>query len=98
MGNRAGAGGNWRKGHAEMTMILWIFAAFLFVLNCGQFFYILSTLKPAGPIIPLNSPCPACGNLGCKLAYDPKEKKVGRTCITCGCTLTQPVVAPDLFK
>jgi hypothetical protein len=51
-----------------------------------------------GPIIPLDSPCPACGHRDCELAYQADTKKVNRRCKTCGCIVTQPPVAPDLFK
>jgi hypothetical protein len=50
------------------------------------------------PHISLESFCPACGNPGCKLKYDPATKKVNRTCDTCGCVVQQDPIAPDLFK
>lgn len=48
--------------------------------------------------IPLDSPCPACGHRGCKLIFNPAEKKVERHCNTCGCIARQEPVAPELFK
>jgi hypothetical protein len=42
--------------------------------------------------------CPACGFRGCTYNFDPKSNKVNRICKTCGCTVTQPPVYPDLFK
>ena len=50
------------------------------------------------PSIPLNSRCPACGNGDCSLAYDAEKKHVERTCRVCGCKVTQPPVAPHLFR
>ncbi len=54
--------------------------------------------KIRGPHIPLDSPCPACGNRGCTLKYNPQTQKVYRTCKTCDCTVEQDPVAPHLFK
>jgi hypothetical protein len=54
--------------------------------------------KRKPPKIPLDAFCPACGNSGCELNYDAEAKRVARKCRTCGCIVTQPVIAPDLFK
>ena len=54
--------------------------------------------KPVGPLIPVNSPCPACGHRDCELAYQPDTKVVRRRCKTCGCVVEQPPVAPHLFE
>jgi hypothetical protein len=54
--------------------------------------------KQKRPLIRLDSPCPACGHPGCKVAYDPAAKMVNRTCDTCGCTVRQLPVAPHLFE
>ena len=48
--------------------------------------------------ISTQSPCPACGNNGCSIQYDPVAKKVVRTCLTCGCVVRQPPVAPAFFE
>ena len=53
--------------------------------------------KPKGPYIPLDAPCPACGNIGCDLQYL-HPGHVNRRCKHCTCVVTQPVVYPELFK
>lgn len=45
----------------------------------------------------LKYPCPACGQIGATLQFDPQAKKVNRVCVTCGCTVQQPPVLPQLF-
>ena len=42
--------------------------------------------------------CPACGGPACRAEFDATTAKVKRACKRCGCTVTQPPVAPDLFK
>ena len=42
--------------------------------------------------------CPACGRASYIPQFDAAISKVKRICNICGCTVTQPVVAPDLFK
>lgn len=54
------------------------------------------------PRIDVQSPCPACGNLGCTLGFvamNPQHPaKILRTCTTCGCEVTQHPIYPELFK
>jgi hypothetical protein len=54
--------------------------------------------KKEGPIIPLDSPCPACGHRDCELAYDAALRIIKRRCKTCGCVVDQQPIAPDYFK
>lgn len=54
--------------------------------------------KPKGPHIRLDTPCPACGNQDCELAYDAEKRHVKRRCKVCGCVVEQPPVAPHLFE
>jgi hypothetical protein len=48
--------------------------------------------------IRLDLPCPACGNRGCELMFDPEKKVVKRACKTCACVITQPPVLSSLFE
>jgi hypothetical protein len=54
--------------------------------------------KPKPPHISTESVCPACGNPGCELQYDPPTKKIIRICRTCKCVVTQRPIATDLFE
>lgn len=55
--------------------------------------WFMSTPDP----ISVNSACPACGNRGCRIQFDPVANKVVRTCNTCGCVVQQPPIASHLF-
>jgi hypothetical protein len=62
-----------------------------------QLFALPFKRKEPPPQISVEAICPACGNSGCDLNYDAQQKRVARKCKTCGCIVTQPPIAPDLF-
>ena len=79
-------------------MIPWILFGVSFLISCAALTYIVWSNRPRGPIIPLDSACPACGNFGCTLKFDGEKKKVARICRHCGCSVTQPPVMSELFE